>query len=68
MNWEELTKLDDRYVLVVEDDAAGREGGRAIVWEHYLDNATLPQVKTMQAGIGNKYGRTKIARLQFVED
>jgi len=57
----------EHYVLVVEDDSAGRyPDGTPIVWEHTLPN-TLDVAKRMKQAVGDKYGRTRIAKLQWVD-
>ena len=59
------------YVLVVERDTAKIEnGGRPIVFEQYIDgnHASLEAVKKFQARLGDMYGKSKIARLEFIEE
>jgi hypothetical protein len=61
---------DELYVLVCERDVGpGRDDGRPIVFEQYIDNgaASLESVKAFQARLGDKYGITRIAKLQFVD-
>lgn len=61
------------YVLVVENDAGiyrvDSKEGRPIVFEQYLDQgaATLENVSKQKQLLRDKYGKTKIARLQFIE-
>lgn len=62
---------DVLYVLVAERDTfAPPDGGRPIVFEQYLDQgaASLGSVRAAQRRIGDKYGKTRIAKLQFIED
>ena len=61
---------EELYVLVCERDVGiERDDGRPIVFEQYIDNgaASLESVKAFRARIGDKYGKTRIAKLQFVE-
>lgn len=61
------------YVLVSEHDCSelnrGIRGSRPIIWEQYADRgaASLQETKALQARLGTKYGKTRIARLQFIE-
>lgn len=66
------TMIDDAiYVVVCESDTGiNRKDGRSIVLEQYIDNgaASLEKVKEFQARLGYKYGKTRVAKLQFIED
>lgn len=62
---------DDIYVLITERDTwRPEDGGRPIVFEQYIDNgvASLENVRAFQARLGDKYGKTRIAKLVFIED
>lgn len=62
---------EDLYVLVCENDAGiDRKDGRPIVFEQYIDNgiASFENVQAFQLRVENKYGKTRIAKLQFVAD
>lgn len=64
----EVLMDDDIYVLVVERDTHKPEdGGRPIVFEQYTDDASLEKVQSFQTRLGNQYGKTRIAKLQFIE-
>ena len=61
---------EELYVLICERDVGpGRDDGRPIVFEQYIDNeaASLENVKAFQTRLGDKYGKTRIAKLQFVD-
>lgn len=53
------------YVLAVEDDAAGKGKGRSIVWEQHLAPNNKEAVEKYRKLIGDRYGRTAIAKLVF---
>jgi hypothetical protein len=60
---------EEFYVLVCENDAGiDRKDGRPIVFEQYLDNgiASFENVQAFQLRLKDKYGKTRIAKLQFV--
>jgi hypothetical protein len=59
----------DLFVLVVERDTREAQGGRPIVFEQYLDSgaASLESVQAFQKRIGSVYGKSRIAKLVFVE-
>lgn len=60
----------DLYVLVCERDTGiERDDGRPIVFEQYIDDgvASLENVTAFQKRLGDKYGKTRIAKLQFVD-
>lgn len=62
--------MSDIYVLVVERDTYKPEdGGRPIVFEQYIDGdcASLESVKKQRGRLGDKYGKCRIARLEFIE-
>lgn len=59
------------YALICERDTfKSEDGGRPIIWESYVDgdNASLEKVKLLQERLGNKYGKTRIARLVFIDE
>jgi len=61
---------EEIYVLVCERDTyTPEEGGRPIVFEQYIDrgHATLDAIKAFQKRLGDKYGKTMIARLDFID-
>jgi len=62
---------EDIYVLVCERDVGvDRADGRPIVFEQYIDNgcASLDSVKAFQERIGDTYGKTRIAKLHFIDE
>lgn len=60
------------YVLVVERDCnvGDPHTPRPIVFEQHIDNgsASLSSVKEFQSRLAGRYGKTRIARLDFIED
>ncbi|MFA5753434.1 MAG: hypothetical protein WC910_10235 [Bacteroidales bacterium] len=60
--------MDDIYVLTAEMDGSGRKH-TAIVFEQYIEDgkASLKAVKKFQKQVGNRYGKTRIAKLTFIE-
>lgn len=61
---------EELYVLVCERDVGvERDDGRPIVFEQYIDKgaASLENARAFQARLGDKYGKTWIAKLQFVD-
>lgn len=61
---------NDLYVLTLERDTCKPEdNGRPIVFEQYIDNgaASLESVQALQKRLGDKYGETRIAKLQFID-
>jgi len=59
------------YVLVAERDHYKPDDRcRPIVFEQYTDQgaASLENVKVFQEKLGDKYGKTRIAQLQFIEE
>lgn len=62
---------NELYVLVLERETYRPEdGGRPVVMEQYIDEgaASLEAVKTRAFYIGDKYGKARIAKLQFIEE
>lgn len=62
---------DDIYILTAERDTFDkREDSRAIAFEQYTDNgaASLKNVKAFQKRLGDKYGKTRIAKLEFIDN
>lgn len=63
--------MSDIYVLVAERDTrTPDEESRPIVWEQYVDgdSASLESVQAHQDRLGDAYGKTRIARLQFIDE
>lgn len=61
----------DLYVLVCERDVGpDRTHARPIVFEAYIDRgvASLKNIKAFQNRLGDKYGKTRIAKLQFIDE
>jgi len=60
--------MDDIYVLISETDGSGRKH-TAIVFEQYIEDgkASLKAVKKFQKQVGDRYGKTRIAKLTFIE-
>jgi len=61
---------ENLYVLVCERDTYDPESdSRAIVLEQFADvgAASLESVKTKQAKLGDRYGKTRIAKLLFID-
>jgi hypothetical protein len=61
---------EELYVLICERDTYKPEdGGRPIVFEQYIDDncASLESIKGRQKQIGDKYGKTRIAKLEFID-
>jgi hypothetical protein len=61
---------EELYVLVCERDTFKPEdGGRPIVFEQYIDRgfASLESVREFQNRLGDKYGKTQIAKLVFLD-
>lgn len=59
------------YVLVLERDTyEPQEDSRPIVFEQAIDRgaASLESIKAFQRKIGDRYGKTRIAKLEFIED
>ncbi|NVZ11566.1 hypothetical protein HW932_20160 [Allochromatium humboldtianum] len=55
---------DTIHVLVAERDGVDN---RSIVFEQYVDRSSLEQVRAFQAGLGDRFGKTRIAKLVFVD-
>lgn len=63
--------MEEIYVLVCERDTyEPRFDSRAIVMEQSAEqgDASLEAIKARQKYIGDKYGKTRIAKLQFIEE
>jgi hypothetical protein len=63
--------IDEIYILAVERDTyEPDETSRSIVFEQNIDNGagTLEAVKAHQQRLGGRYGKTRIAKLDFIED
>ena len=61
---------EDLYILVCECDAYEPEDGRSIFFEQYLYKgcASLEIIKSLRKMIGDTYGKTWIARLEFIDE
>ena len=60
-----------KYVLITETDLPGKpEEGRPTVFEQRLDGkfGTLTQIKEFQQSLHGRYGNTRIAKLQIMEE
>jgi len=56
------------YVVVAERDTYDvREDSRPIVFETCTDTATLENAQSLRDRVGNRYGKTRIAKLQFID-
>jgi|LGVF01.2.fsa_nt_gb chloramphenicol 3-O-phosphotransferase len=56
------------YVVVAERDTyEPSERSRPIVFEQFADKASFRDAKQREGNIGSKYGKTRIARLVFVD-
>ena len=64
------------YVLVSEHDIGNIDPllkdhiARPIVWEQYLDQgaASLENIRKRKECLGDRYGKTRIARLKFLDE
>ena len=61
---------EDLYILICERDTYEPEDGRPIVFEQYLDKgcASLERIKSFRKLIGDSYGKTWIAKLEFIDE
>lgn len=62
---------DDIYVVVAERDGpeSWRESGGPLVLETYLDSSSLDDARRITDGLGLRFGRCRIAKLDFmIED
>ena len=57
------------YVLVCEHDGSENDG-TALVFEHYIEDgkATLESINKFKSHLGNRYGKTRIAKLIFIDE
>lgn len=63
-------KEEELYVLVSERDVYHDvPNSRPIIWEQHIDHgeASLEGIKRRQERIGDRYGKTRIARLVFID-
>ena len=61
--------LDEIYVVISERDTYDvREDSFPIVWECNANTATLETARKQQQRIGDKYGKTRIAKLVFIDE
>lgn len=58
------------YVITTSRDTYASRGpdDRPIVFEQYIDIATLEHAREFKAGLGNKYGKVRIAKLVFIDE
>lgn len=58
----------DIYVLVAERDTYEPQAdSHPIVFEQYIDKGSLKNAIAFKERLGDKYGKIRIAKLQFVE-
>jgi len=68
--------MPDIYVVVAENDqihispdgSTSRDDGGEIVFETYTNGATLDRAKQNARSIVGKYGKCRIAKLQFIDE
>lgn len=67
-DFEKLIAKKDLYVLACERDPF--EYGRPIVCEQILDcgAASLKSIKAFRKALGERFGATRIAKLEFIDD
>jgi hypothetical protein len=68
---EDSQETSELYVLVAERDYPNpKEGGRPIVFEQYIDQgaASLESVRAFQQRLGDRYGETRIAKLELIDN
>lgn len=61
----------DIHVLVCErDENESTPRSRPIILEQYIDgdSASLERVKALQDKIGGRYGKTRIAKIFFIDE
>jgi len=57
------------YVLVVEKDSSeSNSKSKPIIFEAHAEDSSLDKVRELQKRMNHKYGKTRIARLTFIED
>lgn len=56
-----ITTSRDTYASQGEDD-------RPMVFEQYIDIATLEHATQFKARLGDKYGKVRIAKLTFIDE
>ena len=65
--------MPDIYVFTIENDCPQVEGskrsqGTAIVWETYLSKSSLEETKARIKSLNGRYGKCRIAKLQFIDE
>lgn len=66
---KESTMDQELYVVVAERDTyEPQPDSQPVAFEQGLNHATLAEVKAFQQKLGDRYGRTRLARLLFVEE
>lgn len=66
-----MSEDNELYVLTAERDTYEQcPDSRSIAFEQYLDYGagTLESVKAFQKRIGDRYGKTRIAKLVFIDE
>ena len=60
----------DVYVVCAERDGFNPDDSRnqPIAWETLLDRASLIETRRHQQKLGNRYGKTRIAKLVFLDE
>ncbi len=65
---------DEIYVVVVENDQTHKIGGKdffddmgPLVFEQYTRTADLESIKKRANQLSEKYGKCRIAKLQFID-
>jgi hypothetical protein len=62
--------MKDIYVIVTERDQGPDYPANPIVWEQDIigDSASLPKIRARAARIGDRFGKVRIAKLQFIDE
>ena len=55
------------YVVVAENDQSDHDDGGPIVFEQYTKDADIESIKKRANGLQRRYGKCRIARLDFVD-
>ena len=67
-NIKKSTKQADCFVLCSERDTCDdRPDSQPIVFETFINNSSLSEIKARAEQIGDRYGKLKIARLTFLK-
>lgn len=64
-DFDKLLKRD-LYVLVCEYDSDAFP--RPMAFEQYIDDASLERIKAFRDRVSDHYGKTRIAKLQFIDE